>query len=47
VCAVVASSKHHFLRFTGLGDRLAAEGYEREPVGDITLYVRPGCAPGG
>ena len=44
VCGLVTSSGDHFLRFKGLPQRLAAEGYQPEHFGPkITLYVRPDC----
>ncbi|MFI5053841.1 MAG: ArnT family glycosyltransferase [Acidimicrobiia bacterium] len=44
VCAVVASSASQFLRFPGLDDRLATEGYEPTRFGPrITLYLRSHC----
>ena len=47
VCGVISSSPHHFGRFEGLGDALAAEGYHAIEVGPgITFYARaaPRCA---
>jgi hypothetical protein len=51
VCAVVIRSDERFGHFTGLGDRLEAEGYEvtlrstTRAGDDQRLYVRPDCDP--
>jgi hypothetical protein len=50
---VVVRSEERFGHFPGLGDRLAAEGYEvalrsTSPAGDAQrLYLRPDCDPTG
>lgn len=44
VCAVVASSRQHFLRFSDLRRRLTVEGYSLRRVGhEIDLYVKEPC----
>jgi len=46
VCGVISSSPTHFGRFHGLGDALAAEGYQPVHFGPgITLYENPECTP--